>query len=278
MAKQTNQRKPARYAVNQTYQKQAQERAAQEQTVQDRRARNTEKNRHMSSAFLFAVLSLIGLFCLYTLLHTLFFPASSVSELRDQFLFVSLVAIPYLLAAVAVVVHRLLKTRRESWSARGRRLSSLLYLAVLVTAFVLFGWQFLQGKRDASAISAYTQTVSALEQSGQTVTGPEQVEGMQTLLEYAFQADMTCGSTEVRLHSHTDRSGWVTARFQAQASRDYADFPHTQTEQATVWGPVETEGAARAAVAYSVGDEIRVIELVGPLAELEELVPLLAAP
>ena len=119
MAKKRQSGQNARYAVNQSRAKQAREQAAREQSALEKRRENAQKNRRMGNAFLYAVLSLVGVFCLYTLFRLLFFRTASVSELRDDLLFVSLVSVPYLLAAAAVLIRVLNRKRRESWSDRG---------------------------------------------------------------------------------------------------------------------------------------------------------------
>ena len=277
MAKKKQTSANERYAVNKKYEKLARERAAQEQAALEKRRNNREKSRNLGNAFLFAVLALIGLFSLYTLIRLLFFRASSVSELRDDLLFVSLVSIPYLLGMGAVLVRRLNRKRREGWSDRGRRLSGFVFALVLLAAFVLFGWQFLKGRTDASARPAYTQTVAALERSGLSVTLPEEPYGVNTLLEYSLQTDLRCGETAVRLNCHADSLGWTAKGFRKQLARDYASCTRTERGGAELWGPEETNGTARAAVAIRSEREIRIVELSGPLSELETLLPLLAA-
>lgn len=266
----------ARYAVNKKHTKLAQERAAQEQSKQEKRRENAEKSRRMSSAFLLIVVSLIGLFCLYTLLRTLLLPPGSLSELHDSLLFVSLVAIPYLLAAAALLIRRLNAKRREAWSERTRRFSAALLVAVLAAAFALFGFQMLQGPQDASKLPAYVQTVEALEQSGLPLTLPEQPQGMRTVLEYSLEEKLTCGSTALTLHYHADNTHRISNLFRAQVELDYADYPLTEAVAATIWGPVETEGTARAAVSFEKEEGVRIVELCGPREELETLLPLLA--
>ena len=64
--------------------------------------------------------------------------------------------------------------------------------------------------------------------------------------------------------------------FQAQVALDYADYPLTEAVAAKVWRPVEADGTARAAVAFQSNEGVRIVELSGPKAELEVLLPLLA--
>lgn len=275
MGKRKQPTEAVRCAVNKKHAKLARERAAQEQSAQEKRRENAQKSRRMGSAYLLVAVSIISLFCLYTLIRTLIPPAGSLSELRDDLLFVSLVALPCLLAAAALLLHRLNAKRREAYSDRSKRFAAALFLVTLLAAFALFGFQMLHSRQDASQLPAYVQTVEALEQSGLRVTAPEQVDGTRTLLEYSLQADWTCGSTTVRLHFHADSAGWITNRFQKQAELDYADYPMTEAGAARVFGPVVTDGAARAAVVLESEDGIRIIELNGPNTELEALLPLL---
>ena len=274
MGKQKQATQTARYAVNKQHARLAQERAAQEQSKQEKRRENAEKSRRMGNAFLLIVVSLIGLFCLYTLLRTFLFRPGSLSELHDSLLFVSVVALPYLLAAAALLIRRLNAKRRETCSERTRRFSAALLAAVFVAAFALFGFQMLNGPQNADKLPAYVQTVEALEQSGLPVTAPEQPQGMRTLLEYSLVEKLTCGSTKVTLHYHADNTHWIMNLFQAQVALDYADFPLTEAVAAKVWRPVEADGTARAAVAFQSNEGVRIVELSGPKAELEALLPL----
>ncbi len=277
MAKKKKQSENIRFAVNKKALKKARTQAAEEQKKLEKRIENREKSFRMGSAFLYGVIALIVLFCLYTLLRTLFVRrAASLEELRGNLLFVSLAAIPVLLGLGAILVRRLLKNRRERFSDRGKRLSNLLFFLVLIGAFVLFGIQLRGGRTDASAHPAYADAVSALERSGQTVSAPEAPDLVKTLLEDSMEAELSCGGTAVRVHYHADRFPGVAARFLDQAAADYGDCPLTETGTAKIWGPAGTEEAARAAVAFPARNEIRIIELTGPRAELDALIPLLA--
>lgn len=280
MAKTKKQSESIRYAVNKKALKNARAQAALEQAQQEERLAKREKSRRMSSAFLLGVLALIGLFCLYTLLRTLLVRrAASLEDLRADLLFVSVAAIPFLLGLGAALAHRLLRKRREQYSDRGRRLSNLFFILVLLAAFVLFGVQLRGARADASTHPAYTATLAALKQSGQSVTAPESVEMSRTLLENSLSVNLICGNTVVRVNDHADRFPGVAARFLDQAAADYADFPRTEepARGLTVWGPAGSGGSARAAVALRSGAEIRIVELLGPRAELDALLPLLTA-
>lgn len=280
MAKKVKQSENIRYAVNKKHQKLARERAAQEQAKQEKRAETNRKNRQAGQLFLWSVLSLVGAFCLYTLIRGLFFQAASVSELRSNLLFVSVVAIPYLLAAAAVILRALTKKKREAVGSQVRRTHNLIFLAALLAAFLLFGGQFLRGKRDASNLAAYSRTAAALEQSGLSFSRPEQPEAFRSLLELDLETDLLCGKTVVRLNSHAGSTGWTAQRFLGQVALDYADYPSESAGEdpaVTVWGPVEQNGSARAALAARIGNEVRILELFGPPEEVETLVPLLTA-
>ena len=266
-----------RYAVNKKALKKAQAQAAQEQSRQQQRAEDREKSRRMGSVFLLSVLSLIALFCLYTLIRTLCFPgAASLEELRSNLLFVSVAAIPYLLGFGAVLVHRLLKSRREHWSERSKKLGTALMILCVAAAFLLFGCQLRSARQDASRDAAYLQTVAALEQSGLPVTKPDSVECARTLLEYALRTELRCGESSLRLNVHRG-SDWITARFLNQAAADYGACPLTETEGLRRWGPVGQGGTALAALAKEENGAVVILELIGPQAELETLLPLLAA-
>ena len=275
MAKKKKQSADVRYAVNKKALKKAQAKAAEEQAQLEKRMASREKSRRMSSAFLYGVVTLMVLFCLYTLLRTLFVRrAASLGALRDNLLFVSLAAIPIVLGLGAILVHRLLKTRREKLSDRGRRLSNLLFILVLLAAFVLFGVQLRGGRADATAHPACAETRSALEQSGLEVSAAEAPVLVQTLLEDSIQAELRCGETRVQIHYHAGRLPDIAARFLEQAALDYADCSRTETGAWTLWGPTENE-TARACAALLDGSAIRIVELRGPRAEVEALLALI---
>ena len=278
MGKKQKQSENIRYAVNKKALKKARAKAAEEQAQLDKRIESREKSRRMSSAFLYGVLALIAVFCLYTLLQTLLTThAASLEKLRGDILFVSLAGIPLLLFCGAVLIHRLMKKRRDQRSDRGRRVSNLLFVLILLAAFVLFGVQLRGSQSEGSAHPAYTQTLSALERSGLEVTVPSSVDRIRTLLEDSVQADLRCGQTAVRLNYHTDSLGWIAGRFQSQAAWDYEGYPLTETGGASLWGPKASGSSARAALCLREGNGVTIWELTGPEAELEALLPLLSA-
>lgn len=267
-----------RFAVNKKALKNARAQAALEQSWLEKRLANREKSRRMGTTFLLGFLALVGLFCLYTLIRTLCFRrAASLEELRANLLFVSAVSIPYLLGFGAYLLHRLLKNRRENWSERSKRLGTFLVVLAVAVAFVLFGIQFRNSRRDASAHPAYTETLDALKQSGLAVREPESVNGVKTLLEEAVFTELRCGDTRLRLNWHAGSSGWIAGRFWDQAAWDYEKHPLREAGELRIWEPLEPDGSARAALALRRDGAIRVIELSGPKSDLETLLPLLAA-
>lgn len=277
MAKQKNRGGELRCAVNKQALKNARAKAALEQARLAERVEKREKSRRMSSVFLWSVASAMGLFCLYTALRVLCFPkAASLEELRGNLLFFSVAALPYLLGFGAVLVHRLLKKRRESWSDRTRRLGTGLMVLILVLSFALFGVQLRGSRRDASGDPACVSTLAALRESGLPVSVPAEIYGARTLLESALVTELRCGECAVRLNSHSG-SGWIAARFLSQAAADYAECQRTEDGAVTRWGPGEADGTARAALAKAEGNAVTILELVGPQAELDTLLPLLAA-
>lgn len=260
--------------------KQSRKAAAQAREEDQRRAENARKNALLGSVFLYAFLALIAIFCVYTLIRTLFFPAPSVAELRDNWLFVSLVAIPYLIGAVAVTVRKLTKKRREDRSPQARRAGSLIYVLILLAAFGLFGVQMLTGRVDASRVTYYTGTVAAMEQDGRTVTGPEEIVAFKSLIEYSFQTELKCGETTVKMNFHSG-SSLVAKQFQDQVHRDYAAFSAEEKDLGkaglSLWAPVAGSEKPKAALAVRNGNRILIYELSGPEAELEALIPALEA-
>ena len=267
--------------VSKQQKRQAEERAStKEREEMEKRAENARKSRQMGNVFLYAILSLVAVFCLYTLIRTLFFPAASVSELRSNFLFISLVAIPYLIATVAVVTRKLTKKRRAGYTDQGRRRSGLIFALILVFAAFTFGYQMLQGRKDAAGEPIYTRTVEALEGSGMTVSKPEEVYGFESLLEYSLETELTCGQTKVLLNDHRAYTGGLANRFESQVRQDYAAFAALESpewpKEVTVWPPVTGSEDPRAAIAYRKDSRIIILELKGPESEIDALLPVLA--
>ena len=278
MAKKKQQSEDIRFAVNKKALKKARAQAAEEQAQLEKRMTNREKSFRMGAAFLYGVMAVMVLFCLYTLLRTLFVRrAASLEALRGNLLFISLAAIPILLGLGAVLLRRLFKSRREKYSDRGRRLSNLFFFLVLIGAFVLFGIQLRGAQADASTHPAYTGTLTALEQSGLELRTSESPDLVQTLLEDSIQADLICGGTVVRVSYHAGHVPGIAARFMDQAAWDYEECPLTEIGAGKVWSPTGTEKAARAAVALQTENRIRIVELFGPVDELETLIPLLTS-
>lgn len=266
-----------RYAVNTKYQRKAEEAARGEQEKQERRAEAMRKNSALSKAYLYTIFIIFAVMSLYLLIRVLFFPVSSIQILRASLLLICVAVIPYLVVAAAVLVRRLNKKRRASYSERMRRLSGALFLLVILTGVFLYAGQLFFGRTDARGGEFYTRTVAALRESGLPVTEPEEAVGYRTLLEYTHQCELLCGQTKLVLNEHSSPYGWVAKRFDAQAARDYAAFPHTADNDLQIWGPAEDGAAARAAVVARTGGSIRIWELTGPAEELDQLIPLLKA-
>ena len=266
-----------RFAINKQLSRQAKAAAEKERQAQERRAEAARKNARMGNFFLYAVLSVVTVFCLYLLIRTLFFPASSLAELRSNLLFLSVAGLPFLLAAAAVILHKANRKNRSGYSARGQRAANLLYGAALLAALCLFGFQLLSGRTDGRSSAAYTATLEALERSGLPVTEPEQAPAFRALLEYSMQSELVCGDTLLVLSEHRDRSGWAAKRFDAQANLDYASFAFAEDNGLRIWGPMEQDGVARAALMEHQGGDIRIWELYGPAEELKLLLPLLTS-
>lgn len=248
---------------------------AREEKQQQERAEIAQKNARLGSIFLYGILSVVAVFCLYTLIRTLLGSAASVSELRDNWLFVSLVSIPYLILTAAVVIRKLRKKRREEADKRSRRVALFLFLLIVAIAAGTFFFQLYRGRTDASRNSVYTQTVAALEQTGETVTGPEEVPAFRSLLEYSLEAELRCGQTQVLLNYHAG-SSFIAGQFVRQVLKDYADF----TVQTTVWedgtsvlriNPASGSGSMRGLLSLHSGDSVKIWELTGPEAEVNAI-------
>lgn len=265
------------YAVNKQQKRQAEAKAAEEQA---KRAENARKSRQMGNVFLYAFLALIAVFCLYTLIRTLFFSSASIPELRTNFLFVSLVAIPYLIGTAAVLIRRLNKKRRADYSERSRKLSGLAFFLVLLAAFALFGYQMLAGRSDASARAPYPQTLAALEGTGLEVTQPEEILGFRSLLEYSQQAELGCGKSSLRLNYH-EGSGFIAGKFVEQARLDYAVLAAQEktAEGASMlrWDPAAGSEKPQAALCLRRNDTVLICELAGPEEELKAILDALEA-
>ena len=243
------------------------------------RIENARKSRMMGNVFLYAFLAIIAVFCLYTLIKTLFFPAASISEMRTNYLFISLVAIPYLIATAAVVVRKLRKKQRTEASSNIRRAENLVFLVVLLTAALMFGLQMLTGRQDSSGHPAYTAVCEALESTGQEVRQAEEVPGFRSMLEtLSLQTELHCGQTGVVFHYHNCGAG-IAGRFRSQTARDYAaGQPVTEEGESfssSVWPLLPDRELARTAVCVQRGGTILILELHGPEAEVEALLPVL---
>ncbi|MBR6377527.1 MAG: hypothetical protein IKS05_07170 [Oscillospiraceae bacterium] len=273
-SKQKKSGKPNAAAVSRQQQRQAEEKALAREA--EKAAENARKTGKLSRAYLYTLLALVAVFSLYVTVRTLLFPAASLAELRDNYLFLSLVAIPYLLLTAAVVIRRLRAKKRAQASDKLRQGELGLFLVVLLSCLLLFTTQIFTGRRDASGIAPYQNTVKALREAGVSVQEPEEVPGFQSLLEYSLMSTLECDSTALTLHYHSDSLGFAR-RFFKQAALDYKDLPVTEQGEIRIWGPAEAEGSATAALAVCREGQSLVLELKGPMAELEKLIPILAA-
>jgi flagellar basal body-associated protein FliL len=245
---------------------------AQEEKKEQERAENARKSAQLGSIFLYAILCIIAVFCVYTLIRTLLSSASSVSELRDNWLFVSLVTIPYLILTAALVIRKLRKKRREEADKRSRRLALFIFLLIVVASAGMFFVQLYRGRTDASRNAVYAGTIAALQQDGRTVTEPEEVYAFRSLLEYSLETELTCGETAVALNYHAG-SGLIAGQFVEQVRQDYAAFSvqeETRYEGKTVLRvtPVSGSEKPKAALCVREGSSVTVWELTGPESEL----------
>lgn len=244
------------------------------------RAENARKSSQMSRGFLFVVLGILAVFCGYTLLRTLWFPAKSLSVLREDLLLVSVVSIPYLIGTLAWLLRRLTAKRRAELSDRGRRAHTILYVVVLTAAFLMCSTQLFRGRGDASQLPAYRAAVSALEACGQA---PENLDesgplGFRTLLEYSHQSRLRWGETQVTLNYH--EGALVAGKLQTQLERDYGAQSVTRAQREGVslalWPPVEGAEAPKAAILARRGGTVTILELSGPAPELDRIFQTLA--
>jgi hypothetical protein len=236
---------------------------AQAQAREDaKRAENARKSARMGNAFLFAFLALLALFCLYTLVASLFFPAKSVPELRDNLILLSMVSVPYLIIVLAWGIWRLTRSRRAKLDSRTRGWAGLLFGAVILGALLLFGVQFARGRTEASQLPAYRAVTAALAEDGQAPEPLEEVLGFRTLLEYSQQNVLDCNGAAVRLNYHVGR--FAAGRFRAQTARDYGALTaHSETRngvELTWWSPAPGAESPKAALLASRGDAVLILE------------------
>ena len=245
----------------------------------EKRAENARKSRRMGSVFLYAFLSVVGVFCLYTLISLLLFPASSVPALRSNYLFVSLVSVPYLIGAGAVILHIFAKKRLEQAAAGSRRAESLAFFVVLFSALLMFGMQFARGKTDLSSSRVCTAVGSALERSGSEVQELDEAYGYRTVLEtMSLERRYLCGDTSLVMNCHTG-GGSLIERFRKQARRDYSDFQELDWEQDglefSLWPEDPEDPGTIAALCVKSDRTVLILELVGPGEQVKALLPLL---
>lgn len=272
--KQKKSGKPNAAAVSRQQQRQAEEKALAREA--EKAAENARKTSKLGRAYLYTLLALVAVFSLYVVVKTLLFPAASLAELRDNYLFLSLVALPYLLLTAAVVIRKLRAKKRAQASDQLRRGELGLFLVVVLSCLLLFTTQIFTGRRDASGTAPYKTIVTSLREAGVSVKEPEEVPGFQSLLEYSLMSTLDCDGTALTLHYHSDSLGFAR-RFFNQTALDYKDLPVTEQGGIRIWGPSETEDSTRAALAVCREGQSLVLELKGPMAELEKLVPILAA-
>ena len=244
-----------------------------------RREENARKSRQMGFVFLYAFLAVIAVFCLYTLIRTLFFPAASVTGLRSDYLFVSLFSIPYLILAAAILFRRLRSKARAEAPAGVRMAENLLFPIAVIAAFLLFGGQLTRGSMDVTRHRACTTFASALEESGLSVTETEKATGFHTLLETAsIGGKVLCGSSTVILNYHEGGS-LVRGGFLRQVRSDYADFREARMEVNGVtihtWPENPDDPGTICAVCAVTDRAVLILELVGPAEQTEVLLPLL---
>ena len=258
--------------------KQKKQAEAQAQAEQEKRQENARKNAQLGNAFLFTFMAIVAIFCAYKLIQTLFFRSATVSDLRDDLLFLSLISIPYLILCAAFLVRKLRRKQRAEASAKVRLASGLIYFLVLVGAVALCLVQLFSGRVDASGTEDYQRLVAASQEAGLPVTQPQEVAAFKSLLEYSMETELVCGETKVLVNLHSG-SGLVASLFDAQVRQDYSAFSAEGREEGgaavTVWAPAAGSESPRAALCVRQGSRIVIVELAGPEAELNALLPAL---
>ena len=266
-------------AASKQTKKQTRQEAQQMEAQRQRDLENARKTRRLSNAFLYAVMTILALLCLYVLISTCFFPSASVSALRSDLLFVSLISIPYLIAAGAFLVRKLRAKRRAEASSKVRSLSTAIFILIMLGAILLCTTQLFGGQVDASGLTAWTQVVEAARETGLEVREPDEVLGFRALLEYSQETELTVGETKVLVNYHT---GLTAGLLERQVRADYAAFSLRETEGdlgavVTVWDPAPGSEKPRAAFCSRKGSQILIVELSGPEEELRLLLPALEA-
>lgn len=240
-----------------------------------RRVENARKSRQMGMVFLYAVLSLVALFCLYLTLRTLFFPAASAEELEGNYLFVSILALPYLAGTAAVILRALQKRRAEARNQADSQRSGAVFLAVLLLCVLVLTGQLFGGRSDAGGQPLFRNVAEALEDSGLDFTPPEEVPGFRTLLLWdAAQARFACGGTQVLLDRCSTGFG-IPGRLAGQAALDLSALTPEPTDWGTRWASGPAGTSAKGGLCLRSGSTVVILELTGPLEELETLYPAL---
>lgn len=245
---------------------------------QEKQAENAAKSRRMGNAFLYAFLSLIAVFCLYTLIRVFCFPAKSVSELRSNFLFISLFALPYLIMTVAVLIRVLRKKARESASAGIRRAENLLFFVVLIGSFALFSIQMTAGSNRGAEHKTVTALEDAMTRSGYTLSEGEESNIRSALEPLSLEYRTSCGSVAVIVNYH-EGSGLILNRFLDQVRENYGELGEAQTEvrglPAFLWPAEADQAAAASAICVQTDHALLILELKGPADQVQQLRPLL---
>lgn len=260
----------------------AQRREAQRADAKEQ-ARRTEavrKNRQMSALFLFVLMGILAAICLFFTVKTFFFPADSLVAMRENYLLVSIFALPFLLAAAAILLRKLLKEKTQSFSDAGKRGCKVLFAAVCLGAALLFGVQMLTGRTSVVEHPVYKAFTGALDSSGASVSPIETTEGFRSALERMslVTEEVRCGSCVVRFHYHEGGLG-IPGRFVEQAGRDHSDLAAASETldgvRVTRWTAKESAAFTTAALALDRDGASAVYELLGPEAEVQKLLDLL---
>lgn len=251
---------------------------AEAQAREEKRRENSAKSARLGNAYLLTFLSILALYSLYMVVRAFLLPAKSVSTLRADLLFVSLLGIPYLIMAAAFLVRKLRRKQRQDASSRVRVASGLIYFLVLLLAAGLCAAQLFGGRVDASKTADYSRLTAVSEQTGLALTEPESVPAFKSLLEYSQETSLTYGQTTVLLNLHNG-SGFLADRFEAQARRDYAAFSAQEKRvgeaAVTLWPPAAGSESPRSALCVRQGSRIVILELTGPEDQIAALLPAL---
>lgn len=234
---------------------------------EEKRAENRRKNQQMGSLFLYVLLAVIGVVCLFSLVKTLLFPAQSLGELAGSYRFISVVAIPYLILAAAVIGRALLKKRMEDFSDSGKKAAGLLFAGMLAVGLILFGAQLLTGRTEPEQEPVYNTITQALRSEGCPVTPEEDAAGFRSLLE-TDSMDVTLYGEEFALVLRYHRGSSLTVRrFLDQTRRDYAKLESVSEshggKSVTVWQYPEDIDTGITVLEVHNQQAILILELIG---------------